>query len=461
MSESKPVKETEAKTNKNAKSTKKTVKVQNPEANKEKDQNVDIMSRLESLDSFISLTDTQKIMSLGTTSLRTVSELTPIKNLLKNHPKSNKDIKLIGMFTIFPNSHHSGTMINVYSDTNHMIHYLQFADLPRYLWYPVKNLDDLNRFITLYTDTVSELPCKKQKRVKYDLKRNNNFHPIMLERYMVTNTFTDNFVWGPVANDENIMEVVSLMSSFDMATKYYDMMQQYEEVFVLSTVSRYSRSTVTTQISVTGTITDVYYVPDATYCEQIKQINAEIDSDFDEDLPIDVVLFLLPFAAVSQRYHVKNLFDSDNPINTIDDQTLGMVYQLNVGVMSHEDLIALMKKFYEKIQLSGKMKPDNIKKKKKKTIEERDIQGEYMIDLIKNYVTREYIAMMITKDNDIETTCKSKIEQLNDCMSNHSDCSDDSDDQSNVMNSVIKLMTDKGDKKFINKHVLKSWFCTV
>ena len=83
-----------------------------------------------------------------------------------------------------------------------------------------------------------------------------------------------------------------------------------------------------------------------------------------------------------------------------------------------------------------------------------------MIDLIKNYVTREYIAMMITKDNDMETRSKSKkdkTEQLND----HSDCSDDSDDQSDMMNSVIKLMTDKGDKKFINKHVLKRWFCTV
>lgn len=518
MSESKLVKEIKPKEmNKKTKLTKKIVKVSeilqkvqipDPETTKNKDEFMDVISQLRSLDSFIDFTDntqTQKIMSMGTISLRTMSELSPIKKLLMNHVKSLKDIslstKLIGTFIIFPNSHHFGTRVNVYVDQismNEPIYHLQFADLPRYFWYPIKNSDDLNRFISMYTETYkgtcTNLP--QQKRVRYDLKRNNNFHPIMLERYMVTNTFTDNFVWGPVANDENIVDVVSSMSSFDMATKYYDMMQQYEDIFVLCTVSRYSRSTVATQISVAGTITDICYTPDSTYREQIKQINAEIDSDFDEDLPIDIVLFLLPFAAVSQRYHTRcvETQEIDNKI-LIDDETISMVYRLNVGIMSHKDLIILMKKFYEKIKASTKSTTENQevakkKKNKKEKIEERDIQSEYMIDLIKNYVTREYIDMMIAETDAAKITHEKiknkkvinavlkndkdkgdrkykntdKIEIADDVeSSDDSDAGNASDDNeethaTEMMNSVINLMTDNEDKKFIDRHLLKRRF---
>ena len=470
------------------KQTKKMVKVsqsiQIPES--DKDQSIDVLYRLRSLESFVDLSEygksqAHKIMSLdkmsqGNVSLRTVSDLSPIKKLLFNYAKSFEEIhhetNLIGTFIIFSNSHHAGTRVNVYMDIipmNICTYYLQFADLPRYLWYPVKNVEDLNRFINLYTESCINTKLPQKKHIRYDLKRNNNFHPIMLERYMVTNTFTDNFVWGPVvANDENIIDIVSSLSLFDMATKYYDMMQQYEDVFVLCTVSRYSRSEVTVQISITGTIADVYYIPESTYCEQIKQINTEIDSDFDEDLPIDIVLFLLPFAAVSQRYHVKSLdHNAENQI-PVDDEMINMVYRLNVGIMNHKDLIVLMKRFYDKIEIGNKEKPA-----------EHDIQGKYMIDIIKNYITREYIDMMTAdsdaakildeKDKDIKSSKDDKNKKdrkyIKDKIKTDAEAvlSDDNEEihATNMMTSVIKLMMDSGDKKFIDKRFLKKHFYRV
>ena len=130
-----------------------------------------------------------------------------------------------------------------------------------------------------------------KKHIRYDLRRNTKFRPIMLERYMLTNRYTDNIVWGPLMDNENTMDTILSMSPFDMATRYYDTMQQYDDIFMLRTVSRYSCSYLEIQITSIGTITDIHYDPNNAYTEQIKQINKLIDADLCEDLPLDLVLF--------------------------------------------------------------------------------------------------------------------------------------------------------------------------
>lgn len=495
MSERKTVKNVKSKTSHQVvdeKKRKKLVKVSSslqniiiPHSNEHSvHETTSLIADIRSIPGFMDLSDvtmlSESTTCRGGTSMRMCAELNPIKNLVTKYQTTKNDLmntKLMGMFVISPDSHRSDTRVHVHVNLNDKnTYYFQFADLPKYLWYQIVDRKDLDRFLQRYMNPKPLMlnleSSTQQHSVRYDLRRNNNFHPIMLERYMVTNTFTDNYVWGPVVNNENIIDVIASMSSFDMATKYYDMMQQYEDLFILCTTSRYSRSTVAIQISAFGTVADVCYVPDKSYRDKIAEINKEIDADFDLDLPIDIVLFLLPFAPVSQRFYVKTLNHDETKNSTdqnsrdgqmvIDDEIIGMVYRLNHGIMKPTELISLMKRFYKKISANKKNRND------------RDIEGEYMIDIIKNYVTREYVDIIEAEKDDMkiaemkEDECLEKNEDKKskkDCTTQiENDSSDgDSDEEHAIdtMNQVIKMMTDNGDKKFIDKFFLKRKFCNV
>lgn len=195
---------------------------------------------------------------------------------------------------------------------------------------------------------------------------------------------------------------------------------------MLRTLSRYSGSYLEIQISGIGVIADIHYDPDTAYTEQIKQINKLIDADLGEDIPLDLILFFLPFAPVGSGYLISGINER------IDDELICMIYRLNVDLLDNCDLISLMKSLYE---IVNNLSPDKSKKS--------DHEIKYMKDVIRTYITCEYLTIVTNKSKQLKNNDE------------HITNNDEYITPKITKSNIVKLMIENGDKKFINHQFLQ------
>jgi hypothetical protein len=366
-----------------------------------------ILLKLKSFDTFIDLSshpDNKRILELYKPSNRILAEISLIDMLF-----NTEDINIynVGFFTISRSMYHSGSIVivNQIDDS----YYLQFDSLPRFLWYEIKSSDDLDRFSEIYMQDKSK---KEKKHIRYELLRFKNIHPIVLERYMSINPFVDNLVYGPVIHDAmndtmepNNSDILIKSSSIDLSLKFSLLLEQYENNFMLYVTSRYSKIKIGVQITIAGTIIDMEYIPDTTYCNVIRTINKYLHIDLHDDMPIDLVLFLMSLDPASQSYH-SHIMQLDNEQNISDDM-ISVFYRLNVGIMDHMDLIQRLIQIYDKLQIQLKKNKSNDLKNandlKNSNDSQNQIQLEYMIDIVNNYITREYVDQISESDSNISS----------------------------------------------------------
>jgi nitrate reductase NapAB chaperone NapD len=190
--------------------------------------------------------------------------------------------------------------------------FFQIDDLPPELKYEVRNLEELKHFLDIYyshTHCYTESKDNQQdnqqdnqesKTELFDLRRNKSFRPIMMERYMVSSRFTDPYIYGPYCNPDNIENYLATANAFNISVQYNDILKQEESSFVISVRSKYSRSLITVKFQTEGVICEINYrpvhkdliKPGSTMDKFIK--NLILKSDFPDDLPLDVMLFLAP-----------------------------------------------------------------------------------------------------------------------------------------------------------------------
>jgi hypothetical protein len=392
-----------------------------------------IMSKIRTIPSFIDFSKNQTIDGLASPAGRSTdilkAELFSIKKLIESHDNSINYDRIVGMFLINLNAYQGSIRVTIYSMNSledNEKYYFQIEDLPKFLWYVINSDEDVDGFLKLYDqDTNHTLENEKyEKHVRYDLRRNDIFHPIMLERYMITNRYTNNIIYGPIIDKTCPIDSIIKMSPFDLATNYYDILKQYDDVFMLRTTSRYSDSYLEIQITPIGTIADLHYNIETSYSKQIKQINELIDADLNEDLPLDLLLFFLPFSPIGSNYIMKKVKN---------EQDVCMIHHLNVGLIENYELIHLMKSLYKK-QKDG---TDNTK------------------NIIKTYITNEYVSIIRKEYKFKQLKTDERIENDNNKTDNETN---NDHNNENIMNSVITLMREKGDKKFIDKQFLQRKF---
>ena len=403
-----------------------------------------IISKLRTIASFTDLSKVKKV-SIPEVTVRTESELKIIDELIYKNNVIMFDLRIIGTFKInhFNSSHNGSTVTVYYKKYNNDCKYIfRILDLPSFFWYTIKTLDCLDKFLKIYLydhslniksnikSKISEIIIDHENiytnHVRYDLRRNNNFQPIMLERYLVINQYTENIVWGPSVSDNTPVDNILKMSSFDLATKYKDTMRQYGKDFVLRTLSKYSGSYMKFEMSEIGTIVDIYYNSDGLLTNQIALINKTIDADIGTELPLDVVLFLLPFHPISSDYFLDSIVSNKMKINT--SNVICMVYRLNIERIDPQKMISIMKILYNKLDKSDN---DNHN--------DNDCERFEIIEaIVKNYITIEYEKFAI------EINQPEKEEQITDEDINYYV----------TAKTVVKLMTDCGDKMFIDENYL-------
>lgn len=410
--------------------------------NKVKNKNL-IIDELRKLDNFIEFKNLMiPIKKSLTTTINDLAILSSIRIFdINTYNKSNdsiknvaneKDIKTVGMINIYNTS----IVIFVYEYNDN--YYLQFDDLPMAFWYRVNKINDLEVFVRYYINKKNiDNTQKKLKTIRYDLRRNDFFLHFMVERYMLISRYLEKTLHSTLCTNDYIDYAKKSYSTFDMATKYYDeSLRQYEDesyknVFELSSYSLYSNSYVTIQKTIYGVVAQVTYTPSECFSELITIINEHTDSTFDDDLPLDVVMFLLPFAPIDQKYLLSltengtkitiNLINmllwlrTDTLVDSIDDS------------MDRNHMIKILRNIYEKINSN---------------INDYDDEEKYLTQSkIKRYINYEYIdiAFHDSKNQKNENGIEKK-ENLSE----------------NIMDKIFEIMKKNGDEKYIDKKFIKN-----
>jgi hypothetical protein len=212
--------------------------------------------------------------------------------------------------------------------------------------------------------------------------------------------------------ESNNSDILVNSSSIDLSLKFSLLLEQYENNFMLYVTSRYSKIKIGIQITIAGTIIDLEYISDSTYSNVIKTINKELHIDLHDDMPIDLVLFLMSLDPMSQSYHsdimqldTNKNFSSEDFETNISDDMISVFYRLNVGIMGHMDLINRLIQIYDKLQTLLKQNTKNIKNTKNinDSPDLSMIQIEYMIDIVNNYITREYVDQILESETIISS----------------------------------------------------------
>lgn len=224
--------------------------------------------------------------------------------------ESKRDPKLVGYVTVGTTDIDDDTLL------------MQIDDLPITLAYKVRTVDDLEAFLEVYnlngitenmnnnndTDDESSESSNLMQYAAFDLRRNSEFRPIMMERYMMFSRFVQPYIYGPYCNPETISSYLVSENSFNLGIQYFDIMKQNEGMFCVSAKSRFSNSTITIKFSGGGVIAEVAYKPisiDLVLVPFIEEYNKQNNCDIPLDMPIDVVLFLSPL----HPWQAKHLLD--------------------------------------------------------------------------------------------------------------------------------------------------------
>lgn len=342
-----------------------------------------------------STTETLKI----TVSKRTRLDLCCLNNLLNNEHcklKYPSPIKIIGRFKInFGNSSYEEFFVHIYTNIANGLFMFQLADLPQEFWYLVNSVKDIDEFLKVYSNELSETTSSKiMTYVRYDLKRNSNFTLTMVERYMFLSQYISGPIKGPLCSDESTDNAFNCLSTFDLVTKYYNtalIQDNNGRYYEISGKSRYSRSKITIFISFVGVTVEISYVKnDGKFKCVIDKINKEIGSDFDLDLPIDVVLFLCPFAPIGVRKILELVSDDDKEfVQKISIDKINMLRHLCVDIVQPLEFIETIKKINKKLM-------DNINDLNPVNVENK---LNNLIKLCKVIITKEYLSITLKEEN--------------------------------------------------------------
>ena len=249
---------------------------------------------------------------------------------------------------------------------------LQIDDLPLEMAHEVRTVEDVEEFLQVYNlnrcgdseptdndcdnDSMSsdsegfdqETPAITT--VSFDLRRNSEYRPIMMERYMMLSRFTQPYPYGPYCNP-NIIELYMITNnSFNLAVQYFDVMRQNEDSFAISVRTRYSNSLIKIRFNFAGVIAEVEYPPIQS-CRLVKFIdsfNEKTDADLPTDLPIDVFLFLSPMRPWRSRRVYNEVMEKDTPPNSRIVSVLDMIYDKEQfeDLKSDDPYYEIMKSLY-------------------------------------------------------------------------------------------------------------------
>lgn len=374
--------------------------------NPEQSSQTNILDRLLSLDTFILLSNDSDVRVEGR--YHEIDKLNIVSD-----DKTRDCAKLFGCIynrtvddSVYPINVYRSTGIldnNKTLDTEKYIYYMQLGDLPSHTWSKISSVGDLEMFLKTYT--MNECKITNTRYVKYDLQR-NNFDPIMIERFMLSNRYMSKLLWGPTYDNTVAIDAFNHVDQLEFVTKYYNLaFQQEEYMFMLSGETVYSGSTVSIVLQSCGTLAVVNYVPSSSSEKFIKHVNSVTGSDFCKDIPIDVVLFLLPFTPIG----IKKTLSILERTKKIDVDNLEMIRQLASGIIESSVLIEIMRKLYTLARGD-------------------DSVDEESMERIKMIVTQEYLDTVLEKSesNVIET----------------------------VKNEVISLMKESGDEHLLHTCLL-------
>lgn len=332
-------------------------------------------------------------------------ELPPVGQSIKTlndvmMTKSNGDDdlvwKMIAQFEINAKSYRS-TVVHLYESNNSDIS-IQISDLPPMFWFPIKSDNDVTRFLRIYNINRDD----NQKHIRYDLRRNSNYRPIMMERYIMLSNYTNNIIYGPHYDMDKITLISQNSNTFDLSIRLSEITRQCGNTFNISTMTRYSQSQIIVNMSDDISIMDIYYEPDnITFVDSIKKINCELNIDIDVDLPIDIVLFLLPFLPISINFLLKSI---DNEL-LLNDYVIDTIKILSVNEDKNQ-MITILKNIYKKIKNMNKIE---------------DSEKKILFNKLKYYITNEYISMIYENSKNIVISKKQLKKQLIELMKRQND----------------------------------------
>ncbi|VBB17834.1 hypothetical protein YASMINEVIRUS_297, partial [Yasminevirus sp. GU-2018] len=389
------------------------------------------------------------LFRLTTTELAPLSEIqTYSSNNSSDSDNSDRsNAKLVGYLRVTEKSFN----VNVVQKGDGV--FLQFDDLPEQCWYRVTTERALREFVEYYSiseaprDTAeSRLPTKT---VRYDLQRNSSFRPIMMERYMLINKFLTKNIHGELCHQQVVLYSHKL-NTFNMATKFYEIsMRQTNEdgdYFELTSYGFYSGASVTVQISPCGVVAHIQYSPTPAHHDLIAKINSKHNCCMDEDLPLDVVLFLLPFTPIDQNWMI-------NLIKKGAKLTIPMIYMITWlrtdGVLTSNNvpedceatttsMISILKELY------------NIAKKD----DRYDEDDAFLVgSLLKKQISLEYI-----RNSKDELITDNRSDEGEDGTAENKEQKKESDVSRTheLYSAVIKAVENAGDLKYVDKKFIKT-----
>lgn len=407
-----------------------------------------IIDELRKITGFIEFKDSS--VPIKKSSVTTINDLAILSSIsafdINSYDESSngtinkKDIKTVGMIILPTNKVDIFVYKCEYSDE----YYLQFDDLPITFWYRVNKVNDLAVFVKYYIDNNVDIH-KKIKTVRYDLRRNDMFHHIMIERYMLISRYLEKTVHGTECIDDYVNYAKQNYGTFDIATKYYDESlrqiedETYVDIFELSSYSLYSNSYITLQKTLHGVVVQITYTSSNCFSKLINIINEHIGSTFNEDLPLDVVMFLLPFAPIDQRY-LLSLIENDIKITM---NLISMLLWLRTDIIddpaNRTDTIKILRLLHEKINSN--------------TNDYEEDERILLQSRIKRCINREYIELVYQKlkqQNSIQLNNEDKIQKS---VENEKKI-----DGNTVLDNILKIMMENSDEKYIDSKFIKNVF---
>lgn len=428
--------------------------------------NNDLTSKIKSLNRFVDLyrlcddknPDKSLINLTNPTSVKTWSDLRILSQLLLDFHNDHKikpfTKELFGRFVVNSDMYGCGDIVHIYKNTSNKMYMFQLSDFPKKLWYTIRCTKDVDNFLKIYdandaNNAKDANPLNNKKVMRYDLKRNSKFTPVMIERYMFSSRFVKGPFKGPFCSLAIMEDASEKLDTFELVTKYYGnalSQDSNKDMFEISGKTALSKSQITIMSSYTGTIVEISYtqIQDSGFRNVINDINNAIGSDFEEDLPIDVVLFLCPFIPIGVRKFI-NLFNDNT--NKFGIAELEIMRQLCVDIINPFEFIAMMKNIDKKLCNKNEKKNDKIDKIDNSDISSIDSNDETenetntkkLKEIIKTIITQEYLTMII---KDAKKTGNFNKKDRREMIKN-------------LMREVIKLMKKNKDADFLDTNYLK------